>query len=520
MQDEVFYVQLSNPSANATIAKGRGAITLIDDDRSQPGVQFLTAVSGGNISIGATKLQWRIPGAQNAVTDVFVAWKTGPTCSFPTSTTDTAGGGGMAVGSAAGAGQLQIWPHPSPPPNTTFCYSVFALYPGPTAEIARVKTRTFDATGTVAWLYASGSGTGSVVPPTIGQDAIYTTDNVGILHALTRGTTGGGLWPGGWNPVALGKPTQNRSAVVPVPGASPRLLLGTDGGGVHSVDARFGNVIWSRSSNFGSALPSSGGVQAQPAALLKQFGGNNDMVLVGTNFTTPNNRFYALDLQTGADQGLPYSHAQMGSVNGMAVVDYASNRVFFLTTSGPATLFGLDMGPVGTPSLTLATVAGGNPGNFGGSNGAITIRNNRLVFGDTAGNVVSLNLGTGLSYNTTTSDGEVKGFVWPDRRDDRLYFATVNNVNAMRDTGAALNPIWSIPVTTPSMVLQKPGSDFVYVGDGNGRLIQINVNTQATVPLTLEGAGVQIGAPSLDNVHNLVIVGTLTGNVYAVRVPY
>jgi hypothetical protein len=125
-----------------------------------------------------------------------------------------------------------------------------------------------------------------------------------------------------------------------------------------------------------------------------------------------------------------------------------------------------------------------------------------------------------LSYNTTTSDGEVKGFVWPDRRDDRLYFATVNNVNAMRDTGAALNPIWSIPVTTPSMVLQKPGSDFVYVGDGNGRLIQINVNTQATVPLTLEGAGVQIGAPSLDNVHNLVIVGTLTGNVYAVRVPY
>jgi hypothetical protein len=297
LQDEAFMVQLSNPSANAFIQKSRGTVTLIDDDRSMAGVQFLTAVSGGNISIGATKLQWRIPGSQPSVSDVFVAWKIGAGCTFPASTTDIVPGGGMAVGSASPAGAVQTWTHPSPPPNTEFCYSVFAMNPGPVSgtEIAKVRTRTFDATGTIAWTYASGSGTGSVVPPTVGQDAIYTTDNLGILHAMTRGTTGG-LWPSLWNPVALGKPTQNRSAVVPGLGGGWRLLLGTDGGGVHAVDARFGNVIWSRSSAFGTALPSSGGVQAQPAALLKQFGGNNDMVLVGTNFTTPNNRFFALDM--------------------------------------------------------------------------------------------------------------------------------------------------------------------------------------------------------------------------------
>jgi hypothetical protein len=204
----------------------------------------------------------------------------------------------------------------------------------------------------------------------------------------------------------------------------------------------------------------------------------------------------------------------------MAVVDYASNGLFFVTTSPTATAFGLDMGPIGTPTLTLASVAGGNPRAFPGSNGSATLRNNRIIFGDVAGNVVAVDLTSGVAYSpVATGDGEVKGFVWPDRRDDRLYFATNNNVSAMRDNGSALVPIWSLPFTTPSMVLQKPGTDFVYVGDGNGRLVQIRVSDLSTVPLTLE-PGVQIGAPSLDNVNNLVIVGSMTGIVYAVRVPF
>ena len=50
----------------------------------------------------------------------------------------------------------------------------------------------------------------------------------------------------------------------------------------------------------------------------------------------------------------------------------------------------------------------------------------------------SLRVSDGNLYSYTHGDGQVKGFVWPDRRDDRLYFTTVNNVHGVRDDGTAI----------------------------------------------------------------------------------
>ncbi len=520
-QDEVFFVELSNPSANATIQKGRGTVTLLDDDHpaaSQfPGVQFLSAVSGsasphgpGN---GQNKLLWRTPGAQSPVLQVVVRWFIGAACTFPVNTTD--GLGGTSLGGLP-YGMVQSFTHSNLALDTPHCYSVFTVYSGGTTpEVAQIKATPFSAGGDVAWTYTSGSA--SVVPPTVGADAIYTVDNLGAVHAMQRGPTGG-AWPSGWNPVALGAPTQHRSAVVPTNGGW-RLFLGTDGGGVHAVDARFGHLVWSRSAAFSSALPNVGGVQAPPAGLFKAWGGNNDMLLVGTN-NGGSNKFFALDPATGNTQGPEYVHGQMGSVNGMAVVDYPGNRVYFLTNASSATFYGLNLGPIGTPTLTLATLPSPNPHAFLGSNGSPVLRGNRVIFGDTLSQVFALDLVSGASYNAPTGDGPVKGFLWPDRRDDRLYFATNGKVQAFRDTGAALSPLWFVPVTSPSMVLQRPGTDCIYVGDGNGNLVQIDVVTQAVTPLLLEGPGVQIGAPSLDGPNNLLIVGSSTGTIHAVRVPF
>jgi hypothetical protein len=119
-----------------------------------------------------------------------------------------------------------------------------------------------------------------------------------------------------------------------------------------------------------------------------------------------------------------------------------------------------------------------------------------------------------------TGDGAVKGFVWPDRRNNNLYFSSNTWVQAVQDLGASFNRLWSLPIPNASMVLQKPGSDYIYVGNGNGQLIQIDVVTQFQTPLTLEASGVQIGAPSLDGGYDLVIVGSSTGTLHAVRVPY
>jgi hypothetical protein len=125
----------------------------------------------------------------------------------------------------------------------------------------------------------------------------------------------------------------------------------------------------------------------------------------------------------------------------------------------------------------------------------------------------------GTLYGTATGDGTIKGFVWPDRRNDNLYFSTNTKVHAMRDTGSGfVNVISAVSVTSPSMVLQKPNTDILYVGDGNGNLVQINL-ISGVLSIALE-PGVQMGAPSYDAEHGLMIIGSNTGNVYAVRVPF
>ena len=213
--------------------------------------------------------------------------------------------------------------------------------------------------------------------------------------------------------------------------------------------------------------------------------GNNDMLLVGTN-AGATNTFHALDFQTGNTQDVPYPNGSMGNVMGQAVVDYAFNRVLFLTSNASGTVFSLDLGVAGTPKLSLAMLPATNPLSFGGSSGAAVLRNNRLLFGDNNGKVFGLDLATGTSYSASTGDGNVKGFVWPDRRDDRIYFSGDGKVLAFRDTGSALvGPIWHVDLTTPSMVLQSRAPTFPR-GDGRGSLVRIDVSDQSKTQLTLE----------------------------------
>ena len=85
-----------------------------------------------------------------------------------------------------------------------------------------------------------------------------------------------------------------------------------------------------------------------------------------------------------------------------------------------------------------------------------------------------------------------------------------------------MSALWSpISVQDPSIPLQMPGTDHLWVGDGQGRLHQIDVsagNIKAT--LTLDADQAQIGAPSLDGPNGILIVGSDSGVIYAVRVPF
>jgi outer membrane protein assembly factor BamB len=278
-------------------------------------------------------------------------------------------------------------------------------------------------------------------------------------------------------------------------------------------------------------MPGSTGTQAVPAGVFKAFGGQNDVLVMGTATAAGNTQFFELDPATGETLDT-YGPADLppgpiDNVFGMAVVDYARNRVYFGTNAGAFTLWGLDLGPPGTPDLKLASLPW-NPQPLGavlGTSGAPVMRNDRLYLGTDSGaasQIHALPVSSGISYSFVHGDGQVKGFVWPDRRDDRVYFTTDHLVWAAKDDGTLLAPLWPpINQGSPSIPLQMPGTDFLYVGDGNGNLVEIDVKTGTVVKsIKLSFRDVQIGAPSLDNVFRTVHVGSDDGVIYAVRVPF
>jgi outer membrane protein assembly factor BamB len=129
-------------------------------------------------------------------------------------------------------------------------------------------------------------------------------------------------------------------------------------------------------------------------------------------------------------------------------------------------------------------------------------------------------------------DGQVRGFVFPDWRNDDLYFAGDGFVWALHDDGATITnrfPLLPAPggielapgVRPTSGVLFVPGSHYVYVGGSDGKLYEIDVlGPSPVVRSVVLGDGMaKIGAPSLDWENALVHVGTEAGIFYAVRVP-
>ena len=214
-------------------------------------------------------------------------------------------------------------------------------------------------------------------------------------------------------------------------------------------------------------MPSFGGVQGTPAGLFKAYKGINDVILVGSNLGASNNTFYMLDPVDGLNVST-YSHGLLGAVQGMEVVDYPNNRVFFLTTASSGTLWGFDLGPAGSPSLN-PSAGRRQPRGARAANGSPVLRDGRLYFGTTNGDLHVYRVSDGTQSTLGLWDGEVKGFVFPDRRNGDLYFSTNSRVWGVSDTlepsTPMLTPRWSVDdIPTPSIVLHRPGTDFLYVG--------------------------------------------------------
>ncbi len=317
MQDAVFFVQLSNASAGGVIDKGRGTVTIIDDDRTRRGRTVPDRGFDRHLRERAEQAAVAHPGGSRpAVANVEDRVEAGRGLHLsaerhrhirrrPRCRRQRCRPGRRPDLRAHQAGRSAL-------PTATASSRCYAAR-HPTAEIAQVKATPIDTTGSILWSYASGAT--SVVPPSVGADAIYTTDSLGVVHAMNRGAY------------------RRRGLAVNVESgcrgqADPESLCGDPGrrpahgccseptaAASMAVDGRTGTLVWSRSSAFGSALPNLGGVQAQPAALLKSFGGNNDMLLVGTN-AGASNTFSRARLPDRQHPGRPLSERRDGQRGG------------------------------------------------------------------------------------------------------------------------------------------------------------------------------------------------------------
>jgi hypothetical protein len=485
-------------------------------------VRFLTVTS----TTGQNVIEWLNPSSAGYLSTELVF----RTDRFPADPTD-----GTSLYDAGTAGLPDRVVHGSLTNDQTYYYGAFVhRSAAPLLSAGRfVRGRPFDASGAVKWAFSTGGF--SVTPPTVGGAGIIATSNDLAVHAMARGPAGG-EWPAGWLPFQVGGPVQSRSPVVPITvgTSNPVVFLGAQDGYVYVLDGAQGGAVvppWSPVNVAAGKV-----VQAAPAGIFTAFGGAYSYLLVGTRDATADNVFAALDPATGAvlasfDNG--GGSSGIGIINGTAAVDYASARVYFTShakSGGSATtLWCLQLGPTGT---VFATCAGWTPPALGDIDASPVLRGGRVYVGSSAGGgtVYSVDAASGAADRSFVhADGQVKGFVFPDRNSDDLYFATDNRVWLLSDTGAATMPENSIvggvslgSGVSPSTVLFVPGSHYVYVGGSDGKLYEIDVAGAPVVKSVPLGDGLSVvGAPSLDRgfTPNLVHVGTEAGVFYAVSVP-
>ena len=495
-------------------------------------VRFFTATSTNQRNV----LEWINPTDPNyASTEIVVRGD-----HFPTGPGDGATIYNLGTGGSGGRVKL---PHPTGALSNglTFYYGAFVhRSAAPFVSPGRFVTgRPFDHTASpVKWAFSTGAT--ALTPPTVGGAGVIGTSNDKVIYAMERGIdddqlgVDSGEWPAGFEPAPVGGPVQLRSPVVPVTvgGANPVVYVGSQDGSVYAIDATAGGSVakWVK--------PIGPMVQAAPAGIFSAFGGSFDYLLVGTRDSTGPNAFFALDPFSGNeierfDNG-GAGPGEIGIVNGMAAVDYGPPlppRVYFtnyerLPGGSTITLRCFELDSMLSPPVFNQIWARA----LGNIDSSPVLRNGRIYVGSPAGGgtLYSLDALTGGDDRTFLhNNGQVKGFVFPDRASNDVYFATDDFVWGVTDGGGPVmtnrfaGPIILPLGAKPSPVLFTPGSHYLYVGGSDGKLYEIDVQPAApTLKQLLLGNGLAaVGAPSLDREHNLIHVGSEAGIFYAVQIP-
>ena len=525
-----FLVERSTPTCGITLTSNEIPITVVAGDQ---GVQFFTATAKDK----EVTLEWLNPDIGAAFGGTQIQMRSVPTsstCAFPSGPGD--GTTILPASFGTGPGQHDSFVHTvAANDNTTYCYAAYvAVLPGPTFSAGRfVKGRPFDTVGQVKWAYSTGAS--SLAPPSIGTNVIVVS-NDRVVHSVQRGTgvLTGGYWPAAplWWPAATNGLVQSRSPVVPTPaGPSSRsVFLGGQDGSIYAVDGDRGGSIkppWPTAWAWRTPALGGGVVQAAPAGMFTAFGGTWDLLMVGTRTGGADNALYGLKPADGSVAwSTPYAGTgtdKIGIISGGASVDYATKRVYFASrerSAGKSTLWCLDFTDTG------ATLGWKLP--LGDIDGSPVLRGGKVYVGTNGSLVHARDAATGVnpssSWTYNAGAGPVKGFPFPDRFSNDLYFSTTTTVFGITDNGASVAPKWNTGAAIPNPSIPLFGrlgvNAFVWVGGSDGFLYQIDAATGGTIKSVKLGDGLAVaGAPSLDIANSVVYVGTEAGVVYAVQVP-
>lgn len=517
-----YLVVTTSPACGAQLVSNEIPITITGGSPSED-VRHLTVTSRDSENV----LEWVNPPGAATVNVRFVGG--GPTCSiYPVLETDGAGITGYPK--AVSGGEHELVRHTGLVNGTAeYCYTVFRT--GGTGRTN--KGRPFSTSeAPLKWTFRIGGF--STTPPTVGTAGVIALSNDLVVHAMQRGSGAtSGEWPANWQPFPVGGVIQGRSPVVPITvgGSNPVVYLGDQSGRVYAMDGNKGGAVppaWTASGFVD--------IQGAPAGMFTAFGGAFDYVFVGTRGGA-DDQFVALDPQTGTVKGTFNNGGgatAIGRINGTATVDYATKRAFFGSQAGgsPDTLWALDLAasPVFTKawSVALGTSITSSP----------VLRGGHVYVGSNAGggtlHAVNATDGTEAAAAFVHGDGEVKGFVFPDRLSltADLAFSTDNRVWVVSDNGTALVARSGFEAgvvlgsgAKPSALLLIHGlssadSEHVYVGADDGNLYEIEVTGTGPVVKSYPLFGSStVGAPSFDRENNLIHVGSEAGVFYAVQVP-
>lgn len=376
----------------------------------------------------------------------------------------------------------------------------------------------------IYWSYTVG-GSRIPVPGIDGDYSIAAEDSTAaedeIVYRLT-GLGAGGYWQTPWIPPTVPNPVNDRPLTIPlttpINGESQAVLVSSRQGRIFCLSRTTGSILW-QSPYLGAE------VRANICATLSAFGGL-DILMVGTYDTTGDNTFYGLNV---ADGSIAWHFDNGGGTNGigpianMCAAQYPNHVIFASHRKAGGsqhTAWRLDFATTSASKLWSADV--GDPST------SFVIVNSAAYVGTSAGEAKSIDFATGSPLWTPaygTSDGPIKGFVFPDRNSGRLTFSTNNKVHLLLDQGSLFSQIWNPPLQllTPSPSAVIIGTPWLFVGDGSGTVYQFDATSSTPTML----GSVTLGDPSKPkqtgpmtfDLRGVLLVGTDEGILYALKYP-